>query len=74
MLPCTHGDRVPARARRAHRQGRHRLAARPFLPAPAAAPDTPRTARGAVTARILGSACARTPVSYVLPLAWIYEE
>ena len=42
--------------------------------APAAAPDTPRTARGAVTARILGSACARTPVSYVLPLAWIYEE
>ena len=30
--PARTRDRVPARARRAHRQGRHRLAARPGLP------------------------------------------
>ena len=45
--PARTRDRVPARARRAHRQGRHRLAARPGPPGPRGRPDTPRTAGGA---------------------------
>ena len=42
--PARTRERVPARARRAHRQGRHRLAARPGRPGPAAPARTPRSA------------------------------
>ena len=44
MPPCTHARGVPARARRAHRKGRHRLAARPGQPGP---PPPGSTQRGA---------------------------